>query len=185
MQLEGTKNDHLVQLPAHFRAEKKLKHVVKGTVSKCFLNTDRLGASTTSLGILFQYLIILSLKKYFLMPSLNFPWHSLELFPYVLSVGIREKNSPFPSLCPLLRKQQVRMRSPVSLFFSKLEKPTQPFRPGHSFQSFHQLCCPLQNCRLACLGVFWRVQYSFLLGMTKLRSFSITASLVWFGLVLF
>jgi len=28
--LEGTYNDHLVELPDHFRADQKLKHVIKG-----------------------------------------------------------------------------------------------------------------------------------------------------------
>ncbi|PKU36123.1 aryl hydrocarbon receptor nuclear translocator-like protein 2 isoform x1 [Limosa lapponica baueri] len=31
-QLEGTYNDHLVQVPDHFRAAQKLKHVVKGII---------------------------------------------------------------------------------------------------------------------------------------------------------
>jgi len=31
-QLEGTYNNHLVQLPDHFRADKKLEHVIKGIV---------------------------------------------------------------------------------------------------------------------------------------------------------
>jgi len=30
--LEGTYNNHLVQLPDHFRADQKFKHVVKGIV---------------------------------------------------------------------------------------------------------------------------------------------------------
>jgi len=31
-QLEGTYSDHLVQLPDQFRADQKLKHVIKGIV---------------------------------------------------------------------------------------------------------------------------------------------------------
>jgi len=31
-QLEETYDDHLVQLPDHFRADQKLKHVIKGVV---------------------------------------------------------------------------------------------------------------------------------------------------------
>ena len=31
IQLEGTYNNHLVQLPDHFRADQKLKHIIKGT----------------------------------------------------------------------------------------------------------------------------------------------------------
>ena len=30
--LEGTYNNHLVQLPDHFRADQKIKHVIKGIV---------------------------------------------------------------------------------------------------------------------------------------------------------
>jgi len=36
-----------------------------------FLNTSRDGDSTTSLGILFQFLTTLSVKKFFLISSLN------------------------------------------------------------------------------------------------------------------
>ena len=32
VQLEGTYNNHLVQLPDHFRADLKSKHVVKGII---------------------------------------------------------------------------------------------------------------------------------------------------------
>ena len=32
VELEGTYNDHRVQLPDHFRADQKLKHVIKGVV---------------------------------------------------------------------------------------------------------------------------------------------------------
>jgi len=31
-ELEGTYNDYLVQLPDHFRADQKLKYVIKGIV---------------------------------------------------------------------------------------------------------------------------------------------------------
>lgn len=50
-------------------------------LSRCFLNSDRLGASTTSLGILYQYLTALSIKKCFLMFSLNSSWSSFEPLP--------------------------------------------------------------------------------------------------------
>ena len=32
LQLDGTYNDHLLQLPDQFRADQKLKHVTKGIV---------------------------------------------------------------------------------------------------------------------------------------------------------
>jgi len=47
-------------------------------LSKHLCNTDRLGALSTSPGSLFQGLTNLSVKKRFLMSSLNLPWHSFE-----------------------------------------------------------------------------------------------------------
>jgi len=60
--LERTYNNHLVQLSDHFRADQKLKHVVKA-LSECLLNTDSLGASTASLGSLFRCLTTLFAKE--------------------------------------------------------------------------------------------------------------------------
>ncbi|KAK4830462.1 hypothetical protein QYF61_011186, partial [Mycteria americana] len=54
------------------------------TSSKRPLNTSRDGDSTTSLGSLFQCLITLSVKKNFLISSLNLPWRNLRPFPLVL-----------------------------------------------------------------------------------------------------
>jgi len=34
VQLEGTYNNHLVQLPVHFRADQKLKRSIKGIVQR-------------------------------------------------------------------------------------------------------------------------------------------------------
>jgi len=62
-------------------------------LSKCLSNTDSLGASTTSLGSLFQCLTTLSVKKCLLMSSLNLPCNSFEPFPHVLSLDTREKRS--------------------------------------------------------------------------------------------
>jgi len=73
-------------------------------LSKYLLNTDGLGASTTSLESLFQCLTNLSVKKCFLMSSLNLLWHSFEPFPRVLSLDHREKTSAPPSPHPLLGK---------------------------------------------------------------------------------
>ena len=44
------------------------------TTSKWFLNTPRDGDSTTTLGSPFQCLTTLSIKKFFLISSLNLPW---------------------------------------------------------------------------------------------------------------
>ena len=47
------------------------------TTSTLFLNTSRNSNSTTSLGSLFQCLITLYMKKFFLIPSLGLPWCNL------------------------------------------------------------------------------------------------------------
>jgi len=108
-------------------------------LSKCLLNTERVGASTASLGSLFQCLSTLLVRKCFLRPSLNLPWRSFEPFPCVLSLDTREKTSAHPSPLPLLRQLQRAMTLPISFLFSKLEKPR--VLTGHYFQPFHQLCC--------------------------------------------
>lgn len=83
---------------------------------------DKLKAVTTSSGSLLQCLIALSVKKCFLMSSLTLPWHSFLSFPCIPSLGSREKR--WTSLTPMLRKLYRTTRSPLSLLFPELEKPT-------------------------------------------------------------
>ena len=72
-------------------------------MSTCFLNTSRDGDSTTSLGSLFQCLTTLSVKKFFLIYSLNLPWRNLRLLPLVLLLVTREKRPTPASLQPPFR----------------------------------------------------------------------------------
>jgi len=88
-------------MPDHFRADQKLKHVVECIVQ---MPLNRLGASTTSLGSLFQGLTTLSVKKCFLVSRVILPWHSFQPLPHVPSLGTGEKSSAPPSPLPLLRK---------------------------------------------------------------------------------
>jgi len=60
-------------------------------MSTCFLNTSRDGDSTISLGSLFQCFITLSVKKFFLISSLNLLWCNLRPFPLVLLLVTGEK----------------------------------------------------------------------------------------------
>lgn len=53
-------------------------------LSKCFLSPNRFVIITTSFGSPFQCPNTISVKKLFLTPSLNHPWHSSMLFPQVL-----------------------------------------------------------------------------------------------------
>ena len=55
-------------------------------MSMWLLNTSRDGDSTTALGSPFQCLTTHSVKKYFLISSLNLPWCNLRPLPLVLSL---------------------------------------------------------------------------------------------------
>ncbi|KAK4810518.1 hypothetical protein QYF61_004481 [Mycteria americana] len=64
------------------------------TSSKRLLNTSRDGDSTTSLDSLFQCLITLLVKKFFLTSNLNLPWRNLRPFPLVLSLTLHQLRCP-------------------------------------------------------------------------------------------
>jgi len=98
--LEGTYKTHLVQLPDHFKANQKIKaYQVWKALSKCLLNTDRHGISTTSLGNLFQSFTILTIDKCFLTARLNLLCCSFVTFPHALLWVSREKRPAPSSLC--------------------------------------------------------------------------------------
>lgn len=63
-----------------------LKSATKHSTSLHFLQTSRDGESTTFLGNLLQCHTTLSVKTFLLMSSLNFLWHNLRLFPFILSL---------------------------------------------------------------------------------------------------
>jgi len=80
--LEVTFKDHIVQLRCVgdiFHKTRLLK-----AQSNLTLNTANHGASTNSLGNLFQCLTILTVKKFFLMSNLDLLSFSLKLLPFVL-----------------------------------------------------------------------------------------------------
>ena len=120
-QLEETYNDHQAQVPDHFRAGQKLKHVIKRVVQMPLKHWQAWGIDHLSRPV--PVLTTLSVKKCFLMSSLNLPWCSFEPLPRIRSLEHREKSSAPPSPRPLLRKLQRAMRSPLNLLFSKLDKP--------------------------------------------------------------
>lgn len=76
---------------------------VKGAV-QVSSDTDRPGASNTSLGSLFQSFTTLLVKKCFLLSSLILSWHSFEPFPMhsVTEYQVEEITTPFS--LPLLKK---------------------------------------------------------------------------------
>lgn len=84
VKLEETYEYHQVQLPD------------TPGLTKCLLNADSHGTSTISLGSLLQYLATLTVKTFFLIPSLNLPCCSFVPFPRVVSLITREKRSAPP-----------------------------------------------------------------------------------------
>ncbi|KAK4831669.1 hypothetical protein QYF61_018636 [Mycteria americana] len=94
------------------------------TTSTPLLNTSRDGDSATSLGSLFQCLTTLSVKKFFLISSLNLPWCNLRPFPLVLSLVTWEKR-PTPALLqPPFREL---LNNPSSLSRSSQDLCSRPF----------------------------------------------------------
>jgi len=69
-----------------------LNHVMSLSATYTFSDGD----STTSLGSLFQCLITLSVKHFFLTSKLNLPWHNLRLFPLIRSL-VTWKKTPTPT----------------------------------------------------------------------------------------
>lgn len=76
---------HLVPAPRH---EQECHHWIRlpRTSSNLVLNTFRYGASTASLGNLFQCLSILIAKNFLLTSDLNLPSFRWKTFPLVLSL---------------------------------------------------------------------------------------------------
>lgn len=68
--------------------------------SKCLLNIDSLGASTTFLGSFFQCLTTILVKEGFLMYNINLPWCSFKLFQCILSLDPRRRAQHFPLHLP-------------------------------------------------------------------------------------
>lgn len=111
-------------------------------IAQISFKCNKLGASATSLGSLFECLTNFSAKKLFLKSSPKLPWCCFEPFPCGLSLHFRKKSSVIFSSLLLLRKLQRAVRPHLSLFLSKLHQPKILSCPstGHAFQPFLQLC---------------------------------------------
>ncbi|KAK4825361.1 hypothetical protein QYF61_026880 [Mycteria americana] len=107
------------------------------------LNVSRNGASTTSLGNLFQCFITLTVRNFFLTSSLNLPSFSLKPLPLVLSEWVLlkilegfNKVSPQPSL---LQAEQPQLSQPVLV--GEVLQPSDHFHgpPLDPLQQLHVL----------------------------------------------
>jgi len=75
------------------------------------LNTFRDDDFTTSSSILFQCLTTLS-EKFFLVSNLNFPWHNMRPFPFVLGYYLGEGADPQLAITSLQAVVESDMVSP-------------------------------------------------------------------------
>ena len=82
LELEGTFRSHLDQYACTEQGHLQLDQGLRACTSQV-LKVSRDGASTTSLGSLFQCFMTLTLKDFFLISKLNLPYFSLK--PLVLS----------------------------------------------------------------------------------------------------
>jgi len=90
-------------------------------LSRYILISGKFSVMPASLGSRFQCLTILSVNN--LISNLILSCCSSLLFPWVLLLFTRDRRSvPVPLLC-LLKKPYAAMRSPLSLHFSRLNKP--------------------------------------------------------------
>ncbi|KAK4828611.1 hypothetical protein QYF61_000063 [Mycteria americana] len=110
------------------------------TSSKRLLNTSRDGDSTTSLGSLFQCLITPSVKKNFLISSLNLPWCNLRPFPLVLSLVTWEKRPTPTSFQGVVESDKVSPQPPF--LQAKQSQLPQLLLIRLLLQTLHQLRCP-------------------------------------------
>ena len=111
------------------------------TTSKQILNTSRDGDPTTSLGSPFQYLTTPSVKKCFLIPNLNLPWHNLRPFPLVLSPVRRDQCHSAVSTFQILEESsKVSPQPPLPQ--TKQPQFLQSLLVAHIPQALHKPCCP-------------------------------------------
>lgn len=112
--------------------------------SSLTLNASRDGASTVSLGNLFQCFTAFWVKNFLLISNLNPSCLRLKPFPLVLSLSTLV-NSHSPScLYAHFKYWKATMRSLWSLLFSKLNEPSslQPFLTGEVLQPSDHLSGP-------------------------------------------
>ena len=111
-------------------------------LSSLTLNISKDGTSTTTLGNMFQCLITLIAKNFFLISSLNLPSFSLKPLPLVLSETLlRSLYSSF--LQTPFRYWKAALRCPWNFLFSKLNSPSsQSVLVGTMFYPLEHFCGP-------------------------------------------
>ena len=111
------------QPPAMCRVTNHQTRLSRAT-SSLALNASRDGASTASLSNLFRYVTTFHVENFLLISYLNLPCLRLKPLPLVLSLSTLV-NSRSPScLYAPFKYWKAAVRSPQSLLFSKLNKPS-------------------------------------------------------------
>ena len=137
--------------------------------SNLTLNVSRDGASTTSLGNLFQCFTTLIVKNFFFISSLNLPSFSLNPLPLALLQQALLK-SLFPSLLQApLKYWKAAVRSPRSLLLFRLNSPnslsfsSQERAPALGSSLWPPLA-PLQQLHVLLVLRAWELDTGVLLG---------------------
>ena len=88
------------------------------------LSTPRDGASTTSMGSLFQSLTTLRVKNFLLISNLNLPSFSLKPFPPILSLSAHSRSQSPSCVHVPFKYWKATARFPQSILSSRLNKPS-------------------------------------------------------------
>ena len=129
------------QPPAMCRVDNQQTRLPRAT-SSLALNASRDGASTTSLGNLFQCITTLCVKNFLLISNLNLPCLSLKPFPLVLSLfNLINSHSPLLFICSLQVLEGHNEVSPEpSLLQAKQAQFPQPFLIGEFSRYLPKIC---------------------------------------------
>ena len=127
--VENDHSDHCFNPPAIGRVTNHQTRLPRAT-SSLALNVSRDGASTASVGILFQCVTTLCVKNFLLISNLNLPCLSLRPFPLVLSLSTLVNSCSPSCICSLQVLEGHNEISPeLSLFQAKRLEKRRLFSP--------------------------------------------------------
>ena len=140
--VEKDHNDYRVSTPhAICRVTNHQTKLPRATSSLAFY-ASRDGASTTSLGNLFQCVTTIFVKNFLLISNQNLPCPSLKPFPLVLLLSTLINNRSSSCLYTPFKYWKAALRSAWSLLQAKQAQFPQPFLIGEVLQPSDHLSGP-------------------------------------------
>ena len=139
LHLEGMYDYHLVQLPDRFRADQKLKHVVKGIVQMPLKHWQAWGIDHLSMKPVPEF--DTPLGKEMLLNALSKPpLAQLWTIPTHPITGSQEEELSTSLSPPQEAVESAEVAPQPPLLQASQAQSSQPLLTGHFFQPFHQLC---------------------------------------------